>query len=442
MTLKVGWESGAQTADLLRYAGPLWERETGVRIDVLELGMPSMQYRNIDAEHRAATGAIDCASIAPAWMPSLLAAGVLEPLDDYIAHYMVPADLEDYLPLYRQLGTWSGRQYGLFDDGDVLLLCYRRDLFEEPGIQRDFAARHGRPLGDPRRFTWQQFIDAAAFFTDRFAPKLYGLAPLQREQYWAWFQMLLRVNGGQFFDVGTMRAAVDAEPALRAMKQLMQMQPCMPPVGTAEVASTTTLATYLSGSAAMASFWPPLARWAEGHGQDEAAIGVVPRTQVSGRTAIALLPEGHTMLAVGFLLGVMANSRMKEAAYLFIQWLSSPEVSLQRVMLPYTLRDPYRRSHIESPQFRSLWPAAPAYLDTLGSAACDMGLLELCILGTTDYENAFYVAMTNIQLQMPIERAMRQLAADWDATTKRLGWDRQRAAYTQFLQRSGALHAP
>jgi len=33
------------------------------------------------------------------------------------------------------------------------------------------------------------------------------------------------------------------------------------------------------------------------------------------------------------------------AAYLFIQWLNSEDISLKRVQLPYTMRDPFRTSH-------------------------------------------------------------------------------------------------
>ena len=48
------------------------------------------------------------------------------------------------------------------------------------------------------------------------------------------------------------------------------------------------------------------------------------------------------------MLCVFERSKRKEAAYLFMQWLNSPEVSLERVMLPYSLRDPFRLSHISS----------------------------------------------------------------------------------------------
>ena len=39
-TLNVGWETGDQAQDPLRFSGPLWERLTGVRINVVELGIP------------------------------------------------------------------------------------------------------------------------------------------------------------------------------------------------------------------------------------------------------------------------------------------------------------------------------------------------------------------------------------------------------------------
>ena len=41
-----------------------------------------------------------------------------------------------------------------------------------------------------------------------------------------------------------------------------------------------------------------------------------------------------------------------EAAYLFMQWVTSPPVSLVRTMLPYSLRDPYRLSHYKSELYR------------------------------------------------------------------------------------------
>jgi multiple sugar transport system substrate-binding protein len=138
-------------------------------------------------------------------------------------------------------------------------------------------------------------------------------------------------------------------------------------------------------------------------------------------------------LSVGFVLSVMAHSPQKEAAYLFAQWLSSPEVSLERVMLPYALRDPYRRSHIASPAYRALWPSATEYLTTLETAAA-RAYLDLGITGAADYEASFYVALFDIRQGSEVATAMRRLADAWDAITRRHGRHRQRESYAEWLE--------
>ena len=69
------------------------------------------------------------------------------------------------------------------------------------------------------------------------------------------------------------------------------------------------------------------------------------------------------------------------AAYLFSQWATSPSISLQRVMLPYTLRDPYRISHYKSKQYRvALAVGAEGYLTALSDAA-NNAVLDLIMTG-------------------------------------------------------------
>jgi multiple sugar transport system substrate-binding protein len=436
-TLTVAWESGAQAMDLRHFSGPRWEELTGIRVNLVEMSKRADMFRRLEAEHRAGTAAIDCASIAPAWVPDLLEADALEPLDDYISRYGVATDREDYLPLYRSLGTWSGKTYGLFDDGDILLLYYRQDLFDDASNQRAFAARFGRPLKDPRSFEWQDVLDASRFFTETHAPDLYGMAPLGRSQTWSWFQAYLRANGGRFFNPATMRAEVDGTAGLRALENLLALEKTMPPTYGGET-NETILTSYLSGRTAMASFWPPLGRWAEGYGHGTPSFKGVPSTQIAGKTGYALLPGGVTEQALGFMLSVMARSRHPEAAYLFIQWLNSPEISLQRVTLPYSFRDPYRLSHVRSPAYRQLWPTAPAYLETLRQGA-DVALLDLILPGAFEYEEAFFVALTDVRLGAMPEEALRRMAETWNVITERFGRGRQKRAYEAFLARPGAL---
>ena len=113
--------------------------------------------------------------------------------------------------------------------------------------------------------------------------------------------------------------------------------------------------------------WPPYGRWAAAYKSiaDEKALNWVPKSQISGKVGYAVTPLGRPELGVGFDLSVSSTSKNKEAAYLFIQWMNSKKTSLERVQLPFTLRDPFRMSHYASKEYAALWPDAPAYLATI-----------------------------------------------------------------------------
>ena len=100
-----------------------------------------------------------------------------------------------------------------------------------------------------------------------------------------------------------------------------------------------------------------------------------------------------------------------------------PPLSLVRVMLPYTLRDPYRLSHYTSPIYRALWPSAKEYLISLCECANGRG-------GRPDHAGLAglrAVARSHVHRGLGRARTRRRRStkadAEWDATTKRLGVD-------------------
>jgi multiple sugar transport system substrate-binding protein len=151
----------------------------------------------------------------------------------------------------------------------------------------------------------------------------------------------------------------------------------------------------------------------------------------------ALPPGGTPELANGFALSIAADSQNKEAAYLFIQWLNSPEISLQRVQLPYALRDPYRTDHYSDPEYAGRWESAPAYLATL-EAAAETGLLDLSILQTAKYVEALSRAIQSAISGMDPKAALDQCAQEWDQITEAVGVDAQRAAYEDWASKPNA----
>ena len=431
--LNVVWESQLQAQDPILFSGPRWEELTGIRINVLEVPFTEL-YANQVAEHLAGTGGHDVLSLVPAWQADYVAQGIPEALDPFIEQFGNPADLDDFHPLYRDFMNFGGRIYGLFDDGDTIILYHRRDLFEDPANREAFRARHGRDLAPPA--TWAEYDQIQAFFTEAMAPDLYGGAS-QRVigGLHGWFMEEYRNYGGRFFDPESMEPLVNGAEGKRVLDRWIESAKTMPD-NVEEYGFVEVLSDWMAGKLAMiGGTWPPIGRWSEGTTAEQLAF--VPESQVVGKVGYSVMPEGHSAHNGGFMLGVAANSRNKEAAYLFAQWANSPSISLERCMLPYALRDPFRLSHYQSAAYRERWPTAGAYLDTLRAAA-DGALLDLVIPGASDYHNAIDQAATAAMAGEEVQQSLDGLATTWNEITDRLGRDAQKAAYGEYVKLAGA----
>jgi len=424
--LVISYEAGLQAQDGY-FFGPQWTDLTGIEVEVVEVPFDEL-YANTINEHLAGTSTVDIINVVPGWMGDFAAAGVLEPLDDFVDQYYPPEELADIHPTY--LNNWSkvgGITYAIPDDGDVHIMYYRRDLFEDPENQTAFQEAYGYELAPPT--TWDVWNDMCDFFTEKYAPDIYGCAFQRKGQPYHWFNSVFRSFGGEFFDPETMKAQVNNEIGVKTAETLMASLPDSPP-GAVEWDFIAAFSGWMDGKLAMYISWPPPGRWSEGYGSQTEQLAWLPPTNVVGKVGYAIQPGGGE-LAAGFSLGVSADSANKEAAYLFIQWLTSKDISLQRVMTPFALRDPYRLSHYDSALYKSQWTHAPEYLAVLEEAA-ETGYLNLAFPGSREYEEAEEQAITAIYAGADIKETLDKLAADWDAITERIGVDKQRESYANW----------
>jgi multiple sugar transport system substrate-binding protein len=209
------------------------------------------------------------------------------------------------------------------------------------------------------------------------------------------------------------------------------------PAGVEKFGFVENLAVFVKGEAAMTISWPPYGRFAAGYLAEEEALAWVPKTQIADKVGYALPPGGHPELAAGFALSVASTSKNKEAAYLFIQWLNSEEISNERVQLPYALRDPFRDSHFTNPGYMALWPDAKDYLAALSEGA-QTGLLDLSLIQTDKYEEALRQGISKLWAGEDPQKILDKVAADWDGVTQQVGVDKQRAVYESWAAKSGA----
>jgi multiple sugar transport system substrate-binding protein len=414
----------------INFSGPQWQELTGITVNVVAKPFPEL-FPTIVQEAIAGTGGLDVVDAVPAWMADLVTQGAIEALDPYIEQYMNPADLEDFHPVYRQFMNYGGNIYGLFDDGDTFLLYYRTDLFEDPAHQAAFAETHDYALAPPT--TWEEYDEIQAFFTEQGGGEYWGgMSQRAPSQIYHWWMLEFRTRGGKFFDEETMDATLDTPPGVETLNRMLASNATMPP-GVEEFDFTRVLREWTAGHTAMVGgTWPPFGRFSEGYGKDTVQMEWLPPSSVVDKVGYAVMPGGWSMLASGFVLSVHSGSQNKDAAYLFAQWMNSPSVSLERVMLPYTLRDPFRLSHYDSEAYRALWPKAGEYLDMLREQT-NTALFDIVMPGSQEYHTAIDQMWGAVQGGTPAEQAAADANAAFNAITDRIGRDAQREAYQAYL---------
>ena len=257
-TITVVWEAGLQALGPLNFSGPKWEELTGIKLQVVEVQHDEM-FPKIMQEHRAKTGAYDILNVVPAWMSDLVRAGALEPLDSYVDKYSYRAELDDIGDVYRENQMRIGDTiYGFPDDGDVLIMYYRKDIFEDPTNMAEFKAMHGYDLAAPT--TWDQFYDISKFITDKMAPETYGSGFMRARGLLQYFyQERARVEGCKFFDAASMKATVNGPGCVKALAGMVKDNTTMPP-GVETWGAVESLAAFNAGTVAMTQWWPPVGR--------------------------------------------------------------------------------------------------------------------------------------------------------------------------------------
>ena len=421
--INVFWEAGLQALGPQNFSGPLWEELTGIKVNIIEAQHDEM-FPKMMQEHRGGTGAYDVLNIVPAWMGDMVRAGAVEPLDAYVDKYGYRAELDDIGDVYRENQMRIGDTiYGFPDDGDVFILYYRKDIFEEMG------------LSVPT--TWDEFYEVSKAITDAKAPEVYGSAFMRARGLLQYFyQERARVEGCKFFDAETMKATINGPGCVKALAGMVKDNTTMPP-GIEAWGFVETLAAFNAGQSAMLQSWPPVGRWSAGYGTDDIAMQWVPPSVVAGKVGYALPPGGHPQLAAGFAMAVSSSSKNKDAAYLYIQWINSIDISHQRVQLPYALRDPFRKSHFSSPEYQSRWPDAKHYLDAAEKGAVS-GLLDLSIINTFAYIDALAAGLQSVMAGGDPQAELDGVAVKWDALTEKVGVDAQREAYTEWASKPAA----
>ena len=305
---------------------PMWEKEKGVKVDLVEFPYPQL-YEKLVTTFQANAATYDLLIADDPWMPKFGAEGWLTPLDQEFS-YKRDADV---FPVVYDLGTWppprgpvppgekskAAHLYAITLVGNVEFFMYRKDLVSEPKTWDDVLA-NAKKVHNPQ--------------TPMFGIVLRGAKgnPVVSE-----FTPVLLSFGGKIFD-DNWKVVLNSKESVAALKFFAKDLKQYAPPGVENYDAAERAREVATGRAAQGFIWP-----AE-------ITDIVENPSVSkvvGKLGYTLAPKGpgniNGPLIGNWLLGIPKASKNKRWAYEFILWATSAAVQK-----PYALGGgiPFRKS--------------------------------------------------------------------------------------------------
>lgn len=271
-------------------------------------------------------GRWDVGFLVTDWLAEAMEEGLLEDLAPWMRRQPLPDWPDGWARSIVEPVCFGNAVSSLpWHDGPECLI-YRRDWFEDPAEQAAFRNEYGYELQPPR--TWQQFADAARFFT-RAGEERYGtLFAAYPDGHNTLYDFALQLwsRGGSLVDVAG-RASVDSDAALSALDfyraTVRDERMCHP--DSQELNSTHSGDVFLEGNVALMVNWFGFA-----------ARSDRPGSPLEGKVGIAPIPANRecasVSLSVFWTLGLARASQNKAAAWEFLRFLARPNVDLARAV--------------------------------------------------------------------------------------------------------------
>lgn len=290
---------------------PVFEELTGIKV-TRELVNEEILRQKTTIDITAKTGVYDLMLVDPTYMPLLLKGEGLEDLGPFFENpkltdidwYDWPSDFPEG---FLQMGQQNGIQYGIPLHLSGTLMFYRKDLFQEAGI--DAPAK-----------TMDELMDQASKLHNP-DEEMYGIAMRGMRGaglnvfIWACF---LKSFGGTWFDQNW-KPMLDSPEAIESVEFYADILNKYGPPGVSSWEWSKTLAAMQAGNVAIVIDTPAFGISIEDTEKSKTAglWGYAP--QPSG-------PNGITMDPYSWYMSINKNSKHKEAAWLFLTWMTSKEV--------------------------------------------------------------------------------------------------------------------
>lgn len=337
---------------------PQFTEETGISVETDPLQYGKLRDKQL-LEMSKATGDYDVVSWVVFWKTEYVKKGLLTPLSQMFANPALvdPAyDIGDITPAYLENGGKVGGAQGYLDgpsaglygipfSAQTTLMAYRKDLLEKHGISV------------PE--TYVELLAASQMLNAK--EGIGGLTGRAQSGHQAndFFLTHYGPTGGSLID-DNYKPIVNNPKAVKTLEMLAEFVK-VGPVGMTGYGYGDMVNSFVQGDAAFYLDASKIRKTVE----DET------KSRIKGKVGYALHPtiDGNCGSGTGgFAMGIPANSKNKEAAFLFIQWMTNKATDMKLAEMG---GDPIRTSTMTNPDLQARFADYPVLVEQLKCARAD-----------------------------------------------------------------------
>lgn len=256
------------------------------------------------------------------WIDYFANNGIAEKLDHYLKEDRYY--LDTFVPkLLKSFSESEGSIYALPYSYTNQLLFYRKDLFEDINLKKDFEEKFKMPLRPPKN--WVEFNAVARFFTKKYninSPVEYGttMAVAYPQAVAPEFLLRLWSFGGDIFD-SMGKVIIDSKSTKRAIENYCECFNYATPNALTNMPSEQ-VKEFQDGKAAMAiAFFS--------YGSDI----IHSSNMIAGeKVGFSIVPSKVSVLS-GWSMCINSESEKKKEAVEFLKWLCGPSTAIRRAFL-------------------------------------------------------------------------------------------------------------
>jgi len=468
VTIKVFAPTGPTISGPVKFHAEQFKQEYGATVETIEVPGPDLFPR---AQQAAQSGSadFDILLLANTWMPDFVNLQYAVPLQPYIDRdaedpVLAWSDIPDGI---KRKNSWDGQTYTFIVDNDNQTMFYRKDILGDPARQEAYKTATGNDLPNPPQ-TLTEFVEVAKFFSPNGGGAgwsdqgdAYGFITCVlrgQQSYWYSYPWTAPYSviptdkapaqGIYIFDPD-MNPLINTEGYVRGLTEFVDViKSAMRPGLDAD--RNAVMFDVVGGLALMSLDWGdtgPLSVSA-----DSLVKGKLGFAQTPGVTEYfdwqtstwVTMPAGEvhrtpTHAYNGWSYYITSQSANPDAAWEWIKWHASPDISAVDVASPQSGFQPWRTSHSTNlqPWIDAGWDETEAklYIQTILDATNHPNaVLDPRVPGAARYQETLEL-FTNqaIAGESQPQEAMDKCVAEFNAITDELGRDKQVQAYRAHL---------